>query len=294
MMRGSGEWSRIRRGLASRPSYALLGFGGPVDRDFSPRLRSVALAGYDGGVKIDPIALLTRTADHLRAHPNGHIAVGIGQFVISTAVAMLAICGGLGGSLVIGVASAILAAASDGGAGQVLATLVSLLIYPFMFFGMLLILPPLVLVYLGYQSATLDEVDGKEDVTIGKVIAIVTGSVGALLALVAVLCGLNLVGVMMCYVGVFFTALPFRYAHLIRYDRKVGVGEALGLAWRGFMAEPGTHAIIFVVEMVISMVLAYIPLIGPAIVWPVLSVFDTLAYRELYPAEGAIQPSEAG
>lgn len=236
-------------------------------------------------MKIDPIPLLTRTVDHLRAHPEGHIQLAIAQFALVVGVTFVSICAGVGGSLLFGIAGALLSAGSD---GDGLGGLLVLLFYPLMAFIMLLVLPPLTMLYFGYQSATLDEIDGKDAVSIGRVITLVTGSLGALAGLVAVGCGMSLLGLMLCYVGIFITSLPFKFAHLIRHDRQVGLGEALGLAWRGFMADPGSHAVIMVVEFVFAMVLSYIPLIGPMVLWPVLSVFDAMAYRELYPREGAV------
>lgn len=236
-------------------------------------------------MKIDPIPLLTRTVDHLRAHPEGHIQVALAQFGLMLGVTFGSICAGVGGSLLFGIAGALLSGGDDGGG---LGGLLMLLIYPMMGMVVLLVMPPLMMLYFGYQSATLDEIDGKEPVSIRRVFGLVMGSLGAFVALAGVGCGMSLLGLMLCCVGIFLTSLPFKFAHLIRHDRQVDLGEALGLGWRGFMADPGSHAVVMVVEMVLAMVLSYIPLVGPALLWPVLAVFDSLAYRELYPREGAV------
>lgn len=240
-------------------------------------------------MKIDAIALLTQTVEHLKANSKGHIEVAIAQFVGTMLLTFVWMCAG--GVLVVagGLGGAVLDVALG---GEGIGTLLGLLSYPLMFLLLALTLPILVVLYFGYQSATLDEVDGKGPVSIRGVFGIISASAGALILLTALSCGMSMVGVLFCYVGMFVTALPFKFAHLIRHERGVSLGAALGLAWRGFTAAPLDHFVVMIVEFVVTMVLAYIPLIGGMILWPVVSVFDVLAYRVLHPKdEGAHAPT---
>lgn len=238
--------------------------------------------GYTAGMKIDAIALLTKTVDHLKANAKGHIEVAIAQFVFTLLLTFGWIC--LGGFAMIG--GGIGGAVIDGAlGGEGLGTLLGLLGYALFFVSFALVLPILIVLYFGYQSATLDEVDGKGPVSIRGVWGIITASIGALFALTAVSCGMSLVGVLFCYIGMFVTTLPFKFAHLIRHERGASLGEALGLSWRGFTAAPLDHLVVAIVEFIVIMVLAYIPLIGSMLVWPVVSVFDVLAYRVLHPKD---------
>ncbi len=247
---------------------------------------------YRGGVKIDPVALLSRTLEHLRANPEGHVLMGVAQFVLVNLLTFGMICCGMCGGMFVAVPAAIASAAAgaDPDAAGGVATAASLLVYPLMGLGMVAILPAITLVYASYQVAVLDEVDGKGKVSLGKVGGVLTGSLGALLGITLLQCGASMVGVMLCYVGIFLTALPLKFVHLVRHDRQVGVMDAVGIAWDGFRAEPATHAAVFVTEIVMSMVLAYIPLIGPMILWPTMAVFDSMAYRALYPVGAAAAP----
>lgn len=242
-------------------------------------------------MKLDHLALLGCAVNHLKANPGGHVLVAVTQFVLVNAMTFAVICCGLCGGMFVAVPAAIAPAASSQDAASVVAQS-SLLLYPLIFGAMLLIVPIIAMLYVGYQCAVLDEVDGKGKVNLAKVGGVLTSAVAAIVAITLLQCGASLVGVMFCYVGVFLTALPFKWAHLIRYDRKVGTMDALGLAWDGFMANPAAHFGAFAVQMVLSMVLAYIPLIGPMLVWPVLAVFDAMAYREVYP-RGATTTSPA-
>ena len=250
---------------------------------------------YRAGVKIDPVALFTRTLEHLRAQPEGHVVVGVAQFVFVNVLTFgMIFCGMCAGMFVaVPTILASAAAGADPDAAGGVAGLVTLLVYPLMGLGMLAILPVITTVYAGYQVAVLDEVDGKGKVSIGKVGGILTGSLGALFALTLLQCGASMVGIMLCYVGIFLTALPMKFVQLIRHDRQVGVMDAVAIAWDGFWADPGSHALVFVTETVTAMVLAYIPLIGPMILWPVISVFDALAYRVVYPAGEGTAPGVA-
>ncbi len=241
-------------------------------------------------MKLDPLALLGNAINHLKANPEGHVIVAVTQFVLVNVMTFAFIFCGMCGGMFLAVPAAIATAGSGGSPedAEALIALSSLLVYPLIFGAMMLILPVVMMLYVGYQCAALDEVDGKEKVNLVKVGSVLTSAVGAIIAITLLQCGASLVGVMLCYVGVFITALPFKWAHLIRYDRKVGTMDALGFAWDGFMANPTAHFVAMAVEVVLSMVLAYIPLIGPLIMWPVLAIFDAMAYREVYPREGSL------
>ncbi|MBM4368263.1 MAG: hypothetical protein FJ102_18770 [Deltaproteobacteria bacterium] len=236
-------------------------------------------------MKLDPLALLGHAINHLKANPEGHVLVAVSQFVLVNVMTFAFIFCGLCGGLFVAVPATIAAAGSGASSqdAEAIMALSSLLVYPLIFGAVLLILPIVTMLYVGYQCAALDEIDGKDKVKLAKVGSVLTSAVGAIVAITLLQCGASLVGVMLCYVGVFLTALPFKWAHLIRYDRKVGTMDALGLAWDGFMANPTAHFAAMAVEMVLSMVLAYIPLIGPMVLWPVVAVFDAMAYREVYP-----------
>jgi hypothetical protein len=237
-------------------------------------------------VKLDPAALLTRTFEHLKRAPEGHVLVGITQFVLINVFTFgLIFCGMCGGFLVmIPAMGAAAASGADPEAAEGLVALLSLLVYPLLGLLFALLVPALTMVYSAYGAATLDEVDGKAKVSLGAVGSILAGSVGGLLLITAIQCSASVVGLLLCYVGIFLTALPFRWAFLIKHDRRVGTMDALGLAWDGFRADPASHAVVFVMQVIISLVLAYIPLLGPMIVWPVIAVFDAIAYRTLNPA----------
>lgn len=244
-------------------------------------------------MKVDPGKLLARTFEHLRANPEGHVLVAVVQFVLVNVLTFGMIFCGMCGGLLVAVPAAIAAGASgaDPDAAGGIVTLASLAIYPLLGLGMVAIMPAITVLYVGYQAAVLDEIDGKGRVTIARVGSSLSAALGAIVALTLLQCGASVVGVMLCYVGIFLTALPLKFVHLVRHERQLGVMDAIGIAWDRFTADPASHALVFVVEMVISMVLVYIPLVGPMVLWPTMAVFDALAYRELFPAEPAAVPA---
>lgn len=228
----------------------------------------------------DPIKVVSETFTHLGQKPAGHVKVALTMFLLLQGMVFGLMCLGSFG-LVGGMA------ATKGDAGAQLGLM--LLFYVAIFGMFAMMMPPLMLYYYGYQKATLDEVDGKGDVTVGAVFAHATGALLPLLALMAIQCGVGIAGMLLCYVGVFVTSVPLRFAALLHADRGVGVMEAVGLAWEGFWAQPGAHLKSMLVVMVLAMLLSYIPFIGPMLSWPVLAVYEARSYRAIHGASVAAE-----
>lgn len=229
----------------------------------------------------DPIKVAGETFEHLRQKPMGHVKVSLLMFVGLQVIVWGMVCFGM-----FGMVGGLVATE-----GNEKAQVVMMLMFYVAIFGMAFVLvPPLLFYYYGYQKATLDEIDGKGEVGPGAVF----GNIGALLVpisgLMLVQCGAGFVGLLMCYVGAFFTTIPLRYAFFLKVDREISVMDAIALAWEGFWGNPWDHAKAMGTVMVLSMVLSYIPLVGPMILWPVLAVFEAKTYRAIYgpPASAAL------
>jgi hypothetical protein len=236
-------------------------------------------------VKYDPLAILSATFDHLRENPVGHIKLSLVLFFVLQGVIWGTMCfGGFG--MVAGLI------ATDGDKDAQLALM--MLFYLGIFGILCVLLPPVMFFYYGYQKATLDEVDGKGPVGPGVAAKAAMSMLGAIIPLMAVQCGASIVGMLMCYVGVFFTSVPLRYAFLIKADRDVPVMDAVALAWEGFWAKPGAHLLSMLVVFLVAMVFSYIPLVGPMIVWPMMAVFEAKSYRALYGGPGAVSEAALG
>ena len=225
----------------------------------------------------DPLKIVGETFEHLRLKPVGHAKVAILQFVSIQFIVWTTVCLGMFAAI-----GALVATDGNEGAQAV----VMLGVWGGIFGLMFLLLPPLMLFLYGYQAATLAEVDGIEDVGPGAVFRQIRLMAMAMLGMMVIQCGLGMVGLMMCYIGAIFTALPLRYAFLLKVDRHLSVMDAIAAAWEGFWAKPGAHFASFGTVFVLSMILSYIPLIGPLIAWPVLAVFEAKSFRKLYGKNG--------
>lgn len=219
----------------------------------------------------DTIKILGDTLEHLRRRPLGHLKVAVLEFVMIQFLVLFLMLLAFGG--VAGVS-----ATSDGDP-QPLVVLAASVGFATLFGAFIM---PLALFGWGYHAATLDELDGKGDVSVGRVLSRVGGVALAGLSLMVVQCGLGVVGLCFCYIGAFVTTLPLRYAFLLRVDRGLTVTEAVMTAWNGFWAHPGPHFKAMLATLVLTMVLSYIPLIGTMLLLPVLAVFEVRSYRVIH------------
>lgn len=85
-------------------------------------------------------------------------------------------------------------------------------------------------------------------------------------------------GAMFCYVGALVPALLFGFAPYVAYLHKKGGFEALRISARHAMAAPGDHFLFILVYFGMSMVAAYIPVLGHAF----LVAMMVRAYRRMY------------
>ncbi|GDX80414.1 hypothetical protein LBMAG42_22250 [Deltaproteobacteria bacterium] len=224
-----------------------------------------------------PIDTLQATAKHLQDNIKGHAIMGIAWFFgIQFFVwgLMIVMFVGMFGGIAITSQSEEL-----GGVAMLGVIGVGVLFY------MAFILAIMMVMY-GYQRAALKEIDGEGDVTFGGVFSGALACIGTIIALGFVNSFLSIVGILMCYVGIFVTVVPLRFTFLLTVDKGLGLTDAMSLAWSTFWARPADHFICFLTEMGISLVLSLIPLIGPMIALPAIVVFDVKSYRAFFPREG--------
>ncbi len=231
-------------------------------------------------MRLDLSRVLQDTLRHLQAHPSGHIAFGL------VATVVLQACGmglGLGGSAAVWLGS--LATMVFGPAG-LLGIVVGGAFFVLGFAALMWLTSA---AFMAYQKATLDEVDGRGDVALGTLRGALLGSVGLLCALSLVQCGLGLAGLCLCYVGIFVTSVPFRFAWLLAVERQLGLADALAAAWTAFWEAPADHLISYGLMMLVMMTLGSVPLVGLLVAWPFFAVAEAFTFRQLFP-RGADAP----
>jgi uncharacterized membrane protein len=215
-----------------------------------------------------PIDTMQAAFAHLSANPMGHVVVvGVYFFLV-----YLIVCAGFGA----GFATLLAVGPDSHGPGFILA------IYGIGALIGLVSAPLGACFWDGYEAATLREIDGQEPVTLGAVGRLALANLAAVLGLLVVNCALSAVGLLCCYVGVFFAMIPFRFAFLVAVDRGVGVGEALAVAWSTFRARMKDHFAGFLTAVVVYLVCSAIPIIGPMAAVPLLVTFEVFTYRALY------------
>lgn len=224
-----------------------------------------------------PIDTLQATAKHLQDHIKGHAIMGITWFFgIQFFVwgLMIVMFVGMFGGIAVSSQSEEL-----GGVTMLAMMGVGALIY----LGFIL---AIMMVMYGYQGAALKEIDGEGEVTLGAVFGGALASIGTIIALGLVNSFLSMLGILMCYVGVFVTVVPLRFTFLLTVDKGLGLTDAMALAWSTFWSRPTDHFLCFLTEMAVSLVLSLIPLIGPIIALPAIVVFDVKSYRAFFPKDG--------
>ncbi len=224
-----------------------------------------------------PIDTLQATAKHLQDHIKGHAILGITwffgiQFFVWGLLIVMFV--GMFGGIAI-------SSESEELGGVALLGMIG--VGSLLYLGFIL---AIVMVMYGYQRATLKEIDGEGEVSLGAVFSGALGCIGTIVALGFVNTFLSFVGILMCYVGVLITVVPIRFAFLITVDKGLGLTDAIALAWTTFWARPMDHFLCFLTEMGVSLVLSLIPIIGPVVALPAIVVFDVKSYRTFFPKDG--------
>lgn len=224
-----------------------------------------------------PIDTLQATAKHLQDHMKGHAIMGIAWFFgIQFFVwgLMIIMWVGMFGGIA-------LASQSEELGGVAMLGMIGVGALFYMAFIL-----AVMMVMFGYQKAALKEIDGEGEVSLGGVFSGALASIGTIVALGFVNSFLSIVGLCMCYVGIFVTVVPLRFAFLLTVDKGLGLTDALALAWTTFWSRPADHFLCFLTEMGVSLVLSLIPLIGPVVALPAIVVFDVKSYRTFFPKDG--------
>ena len=222
------------------------------------------------GKAYSPIDTMQAAFQHIFAHLRGHGQVMAAWFVMFISLMVVNIM------LTVGFIVGMETRAIDPGTGIAL-------LYGGIFGITVLLVPIVSIFWYGYQKALLIEVDGGDPVSLARIGHLGWGSIATVLGVFAAGCGLSFVGLLCCYVGVFFVAIPFRFVFLIAVDQEVGVMEAYGRAWTLFRSRMKDHVLALLVVFVVSMIGSAIPLIGGAITFPLLEAFDVLTYRTFVP-----------
>jgi uncharacterized membrane protein len=121
-----------------------------------------------------------------------------------------------------------------------------------------------------------------EKLSFGSGFSTIGQDVGRVVAYNLVMISAVLVGSLFCYVPGLLVAAALVFAFPAIVIHRLSIGAAIGLSVSHLQRNPGWHAAFFLLTVVLSMVLGYIPLIGYALLATIHPLFVLLAYRGVF------------
>jgi len=245
----------------------------------------------DGGGIASIGALFSETLTDVMNNIVGYLMLGLALMavavpvgIIASIISLIVLYGVMGIGVFASVAggSALEDATGDQDLGGMIGALGSMgsIAFAFLLFvGLLLFLTAA----MGPLSASLYRAiaahqRGEGTLSFGAAFSTITQDIGATMGAVLLVTLCTLVGVLFCYVGALVPAVLFTFAlPMVALHRK-GAFEALQRCARHAMAHPSDHGLFVLCYFGVSMVAAYIPLLGQVFVL----AFAVRAYRKMF------------
>jgi len=243
-----------------------------------------------GGEFPDINSLFNETLAEFQDNMNVYVLAGVGQLIVIMPVVLIGVFAlyagmavGMGGVMFLGVAvGGLLMEYVSEGLGVVVMMLTQFLAILVPIAVLLLFVQGIAAIIAPFNASLIRAVArhqrGEKELDLAGVFSSIGQDVPKVIAIGMMLSSMSMMGLCMCYLPALAVPVVFGFATSLVAIHRMSAFQGVKTAWSHFMAHLPWHATFGAIYVGLSMVAAYVPVLGPAF----LLALHTRAYRKVF------------